>query len=54
MLNLQVSDLSGLLEQLKNGGVEIVGGPVDEEYGKSGWILDHKGNKIELWEPPSD
>ncbi len=53
MINLRVSDLSGMLEQLKNDGVEIVGDPVDEEYGKFGWIVDLEGNKIELWEPPA-
>ena len=53
MINLRVNDLFVLLERLKNGGVEIVGDPVDEEYGKFGWILDLEGNKIELWEPPA-
>jgi predicted enzyme related to lactoylglutathione lyase len=53
MLNLRVSDLNGLLERLKKEGVEIVGEPMDEEYGKFGWIMDPEGNKIELWEPPA-
>lgn len=53
MINLRVSDLFGLLDQLKKEGVEIVGEPVDEQYGKFGWILDIEGNKIELWEPPA-
>jgi predicted enzyme related to lactoylglutathione lyase len=37
---------------LKEEGVEMVGEPVDEEYGKFFWIMDPEGNKIELWEPP--
>lgn len=53
MINLIVSDLFGLLEELKNEGVEVVGDPMDEEYGKFGWVLDPEGNKIELWEPPA-
>lgn len=53
MINLRVNDLFTLLEQLRSSGVEIVGDPVEEEYGKFGWILDLEGNKIELWEPPS-
>ncbi len=53
MLNLRVSDLMGLLARLKNEGVEIVGDPIDEEYGKFGWVMDPEGNKIELWEPPA-
>jgi|SRR5688572_12362515 predicted enzyme related to lactoylglutathione lyase len=52
MLNLRVADLPGLLEKFRNEGVEIVGDPVDEEYGKFAWILDLEGNKVELWEPP--
>jgi predicted enzyme related to lactoylglutathione lyase len=52
MINLRVEDLFGLLEELKSKGVELIGEPVDEEYGKFGWIMDPEGNKIELWEPP--
>ncbi|HEX7845928.1 MAG TPA: VOC family protein [Chitinophagaceae bacterium] len=51
MLNLRVSGLFELLEELKSKGVTIVGEPMDESYGKFGWILDPEGNKIELWEP---
>lgn len=52
MLNLRVDDLMSLLDRLKLNGVEIVGDPMVEEYGKFGWIMDPEGNKIELWEPP--
>ncbi len=51
MLNFIVKDLFGLLNILKEEGITIVGEPMDEEYGKFGWILDLEGNKIELWEP---
>ena len=53
MLNLIVKDLFALLAVLKEEGVTIVGEPMDEEYGKFGWILDPEGNKIELWESPA-
>ena len=53
MINLRVEDLFGLLEELKGKGVELIGEPVDEEYGKFGWIMDPEGNKIKLWEPPA-
>jgi predicted enzyme related to lactoylglutathione lyase len=53
MLNFIVKDLFGLLAVLKEEGVQIVGEPMDEEYGKFGWILDPEDNKIELWEPPA-
>ena len=52
MVNFIVEDLFGLLKVLKDEGVAITGDPVDEEYGKFGWIIDPEGNKIELWEPP--
>lgn len=52
MLNFIVKDLFALLDVLKTEGVEVLGEPMDEEYGKFGWILDPEGNKIELWEPP--
>lgn len=52
MVNFMVDDLFALLDVLKEEGVTIVGDPVDEEYGKFGWILDPEGNKIELWQPP--
>jgi predicted enzyme related to lactoylglutathione lyase len=54
MLNLRVYDLFPLLEELKEKGVTIVGDPLDEEYGKFGWIMDPEGNKIELWQPPEN
>jgi predicted enzyme related to lactoylglutathione lyase len=52
MLNLRVHDLFALLDELKNKNVTIVGDPLDEEYGKFGWVMDPEGNKIELWQPP--
>jgi predicted enzyme related to lactoylglutathione lyase len=54
MVNFMVDDLFALLEVLKEEGVTIVGDPVDEEYGKFGWILDPEGNKVELWQPPKE
>ena len=53
MLNLRVKNLFEFLEELKQKNVTVVGEPMDEEYGKFGWILDPEGNKIELWEPPT-
>ncbi len=53
MINFIVKDLFALLETLRSEGVEIIGEPMDEAYGKFGWILDLEGNKIELWEPPT-
>ncbi len=51
MINYRVDDLAGMLDQLREGGVEIVGGPESHENGKFAWIMDPDGNKVELWEP---
>jgi D-3-phosphoglycerate dehydrogenase / 2-oxoglutarate reductase len=52
MFNFRVADLDELLKILQSEGVEILGEPIDEEYGKFAWITDIEGNKIELWQPP--
>jgi predicted enzyme related to lactoylglutathione lyase len=51
MINYRVDDLDGMIEQLRTGGVEIVGGPESHENGKFAWIVDPDGNKVELWQP---
>ena len=51
MINLRVDDLDALLTTLAAKGVECVGTPLDEGYGKFGWIVDCDGLRIELWEP---
>jgi len=55
MINLRVSDLEGLLADLRAAGVAIVtkaewDGP---ETGRFARIHDPEGNAIELWEPPA-
>ena len=51
MINYRVDDMSGMIQQLKEGGVEIFKGPESHENGKFAWIIDPDGNKVELWEP---
>ncbi len=51
MVNYRVDDLDELLTRLREGGVEIVGGPESHENGTFAWIMDPDGNKVELWEP---
>jgi predicted enzyme related to lactoylglutathione lyase len=51
MINFRVENLKGLLETLKEEGVQVVGDLQEYSYGKFGWIVDPEGNKIELWEP---
>jgi predicted enzyme related to lactoylglutathione lyase len=51
MINYRVQNLVGLVKKLKQNGVTIVDEIEEFEYGKFIHIMDHEGNKIELWEP---
>jgi catechol 2,3-dioxygenase-like lactoylglutathione lyase family enzyme len=51
MVNFRVDDLDALLAALAENGIRCVGEPLNESYGKFGWIIDCDGRKIELWEP---
>ena len=55
MINLRVSDLDSLLEQLNAAGIEIIIKPEwnDPSVGQFARIHDPEGNAIELWEPPA-
>ena len=53
MFNLIVDDLGAALNQVKEGGAQIVGKIEEYDYGKFGWFMDPDGNKVELWEPPA-
>ena len=55
MINLRVSDLDGLLSQLRGAGIEVI---TNEEWdsmgiGRFARIHDPEGNPVELWEPAS-
>ena len=49
MINLRVDDLDGMIAQLGEKGIEILGRQ-DEDYGNFAWILDCDGVKVELWQ----
>lgn len=53
MINLRVSDLDGLLTQLRAAGIEVITKAEWDmpEVGKFARIHDPEGNAIELWEP---
>jgi predicted enzyme related to lactoylglutathione lyase len=51
MINYRVDDLDGLISQLKDAGIGLVGEPQTDFNGKFAWIMDPDGNKVELWEP---
>ena len=54
MLNLRVSDLARLIDQLRNSGIDIVTKDEwnDPSIGHFARLHDPEGNAIELWEPP--
>jgi len=56
MLNLRVSDLDVLVQELAAAGVEVRRDPDWDtpETGRFARIHDPEGNPIELWEPPPD
>jgi len=49
MVNFRVDDLDGLVADLEEKGVEILGRQ-DEDYGRFAWIMDPDGVKLELWQ----
>lgn len=51
MINYRVQNIEGLVEQLKQKGVQVVDEIASYDYGKFVHIMDPEGNKIELWEP---
>ena len=53
MINYRVDDLDGLLLNLEEAGVEIDLRQQNIEFGRFAWIIDPEGNRVELWEPPS-
>ncbi|MEM7359665.1 MAG: VOC family protein [Pseudomonadota bacterium] len=51
MVNYRVDDMDGIVERLKDNGVELHQGPESHENGRFLWVIDPEGNKVELWEP---
>jgi predicted enzyme related to lactoylglutathione lyase len=54
MMNLRVEGLKDLLAKLRTDGVSVDDKYDETEYGNFGWIMDPDGNRIELWEPPTN
>jgi catechol 2,3-dioxygenase-like lactoylglutathione lyase family enzyme len=54
MINFRVDDLDGLLQALRQEGVQVDEKVDASEYGKFGWITDPEGHRVELWEPPKE
>ena len=54
MINYRVHDLEQVLRVLREEGVEVEERTEESEFGKFGWAMDPEGNRIELWEPPTE
>jgi predicted enzyme related to lactoylglutathione lyase len=56
MINLRVSDIDSLIQQLNASGIEVITTPDWDSsgMGKFARIHDPEGNAIELWEPPAE
>jgi glyoxylase I family protein len=51
MINFRVSDLDGLVAQLRASSIEVVIDPETYPNGRFARLHDPEGNPIELWEP---
>ncbi len=54
MMNYRVENLDEVLQALRAEGVQVDDKVESYEFGKFGWIMDPEGNRIELWEPPTE
>jgi predicted enzyme related to lactoylglutathione lyase len=54
MINLVVDDLDAALKNVAAGGAEIVADREEHDFGRFGWFEDPEGNRVELWEPPTE
>lgn len=54
MVDFRVTNLDGLLTQLRKDGVKVEDKTEDASYGKFAWATDGEGNRIELWEPKGE
>jgi predicted enzyme related to lactoylglutathione lyase len=53
MVNFRVEDLHTLLEVLRAEGCKVESKVEDSPFGTFGWVTDPEGNRVELWQPPS-
>jgi predicted enzyme related to lactoylglutathione lyase len=55
MINFRVTELDGLLSELRGAGVEVFTKPEWDtpKTGRFARLYDPEGNPVELWEPPA-
>ncbi|MDI9320795.1 MAG: VOC family protein [Phycisphaerales bacterium] len=54
MINYRVQNIEGLVNQLKENGVNVLDSISTYDFGKFAHIMDDEGNKLELWEPAEE
>jgi len=54
MINFRVKNLDAMLAQLRAAGAQVDEKVQEAPYGKFGWVMDPEGNRVELWEVPSE
>ncbi|MDA1259392.1 MAG: VOC family protein [Planctomycetota bacterium] len=53
MINYRVEDVRALVKVLKKEGCEVLEKIDESDFGIFAWVIDPKGNKLELWQPPA-
>jgi predicted enzyme related to lactoylglutathione lyase len=54
MFNLVVDDLDAALARVVAGGAKRLPDLEEHDFGRFGWFTDPDGNRVELWEPPTE
>jgi predicted enzyme related to lactoylglutathione lyase len=54
MINLVVDDLDAALLRVDAAGGKVLNEREEHDYGRFGWFVDPDGNRVELWEPPTE
>jgi predicted enzyme related to lactoylglutathione lyase len=54
MINLVVDDLDEALQNVADGGAQVLEEREEHDFGRFGWFMDPDGNRVELWEPPAE
>lgn len=54
MINLVVDDLDAALERVRRADGQVLEDREEADFGRFGWFIDPDGNRVELWEPPTE